>query len=485
MEHWTMKRKKLIIVLFIIGLTGSLIIGSVRSIVNSPKIQGVLSASQSFIKAMKDYNQSSQEVLMTNVPTSKSGLDYYPQGGIVVNDIAYFTGNWKDRRQGAFYRKSRFFPYVVSFDAHTFQKLQTYAFEDTYDSSPLLIYKRDGTSLIIAHEYLRKRTKALNAQTGNTEWISRENQPGAIFFGFSYYKQPNGIIMILVSSQNGLHALSAETGEELWYLRKQSTGGVTPCVDQTNGIVYYQHDGELLKIEASTGKILKRTNVKWPNRSISWNTILIKDSYGYYIATYWYGEPEWDSAIRVFDRDLNVVWERESLPTGKKHTLTYAEGKLVIGTGNGWSEKYFGDQWKYITAYSIQNGEIIWKSDLRKFGFRSIPNVPYFNGYFYAESQGNPGFTSKLFRIRAEDGALESMLDYQRPISSCAPSIIAHGKMFSGDGWEDKIVITRLAINSQTDWKGAFGDPQNNQYAVPFEEGVEIVPMEEIISKRE
>ena len=64
----------------------------------------------------------------------------------------------------------------------------------------------------------------------------------------------------------------------------------------------------------------------------------MNDSYGYFVATRWYGKPAWDSAIRVYDNDLNLVWEKTGLPNGKKDTLTYAQGKLVTGSGNGWAK---------------------------------------------------------------------------------------------------------------------------------------------------
>jgi len=289
--------------------------------------------------------QLRDQLFTTGVPVSECGLDYYAQGGIVVDGIAYFTANWTDRARGDRYRKGRYFPYVVSFDLKTFKKLRTYDFQDTYDSSPFIVHKKDGTALIIAHEYLKQRTKAININTGNTEWLSELNQAGEYFFGYSYFLRKDGTIIILCPSQKGLHALSAEDGKELWHIQESTQGAITPCVDQKNELVYYQCDGKIIKLDANSGEVLIDKDVPWPNQCISWNTVLIDDANGYYIATYWYGKPEWDSAIRVFDKDLNLVWERKSLPVGKKPTLTYADGKIVTGTGNGgYSEQYFGDK---------------------------------------------------------------------------------------------------------------------------------------------
>ena len=124
--------------------------------------------------------------------------------------------------------------------------------------------------------------------------------------------------------------------------------------------------------------------------------MLVDDDHGYFVATRWYGKPEWDSAIRVFDRDLNLVWERTGLPIGKKDTLTYVDGKLVTGSGNHWSKKYEGDAWKYVAAYSITDGSIIWKCDLSHIPYESLFNLPYFNGHFYAETTGGKYGSSKL-----------------------------------------------------------------------------------------
>jgi hypothetical protein len=71
-------------------------------------------------------------------------------------------------------------------------------------------------------------------------------------------------------------------------------------------------------------------------------------------------------------------------------------------------------------------------------------------------------------------------LDYGRSISSCAPCIVAHGKVLSGDLGEDRIVVTQIAEKSQADWPGPFGDPQMNQFALADKREAALVPMREI-----
>jgi hypothetical protein len=449
-------------------------------------------------------------------PRSESGLDYYAQGGVVVDGVAYFTSTDGSRRPGV--RKTADFPSVVAFDVNTFKTVKTYPFAQTYDSSPLVIQKKDGTWLVLAHEHKNRRTVAMNRDTAAVEWISEANQPGAYFFGYSYYVRQDGSKLILMACVNGLHAMSSETGEDVWWVRRASTGGATPCVDQANGWVYYQPNGELLKLQAADGQVLKSVDVAEPNTCISWNTVLVSDSHGYFVATRWYGKPVWDSALRVYDKDLNLVWEKTGLPHGKKDTLTYAEGRLVTGSGNGWAKNrsegkepapkpppesrnwppqylrgfferyqwtflYEGDEWKHITAYSISTGEILWQCDLSKYDYGSIGNLPYFNGYLYGENGGWPPQTAKSFRIDMSNGKLEDVFDYGRAITSCATHIIAHGKIFSGDLWDDGIAVTKVADGSKAEWPGPFGDPQTHQNAVTDEGNVQLVPIREITEK--
>lgn len=399
---------------------------------------------------------------------SKSGLDYYNQGGIVQDGIAYFTAGDYGRRnkEVAAIKLKESFPCVP--------------IHKTYDSTPMVIQRKDGVWLLLAHEHKKARTVALDRDTAEIIWTSETNQPGAYFFAYSYYQRKDGSKLILMACKNGLHAMSLETGRDVWWCKLGGQGGITPCVDQRQGWIFDQCGGKVLKLRAEDGKILKQTEVSSPNRCISWNTMLIDDEHGYFVATRWYGQPAWDAAIRVFDQDLNLVWQRDKLPSGKKDTLTYAEGKLVTGCGNMWyKERYKGDSWRNITAYEIGSGKIAWRCDLSKYDFICIINQPYFNGHFYAETQDTKDKKSKLFRIKAADGKLEEIFEYGRAITSCAQPLIARGRMLSGDNHRDRIVVTRIARESTVDWPGAFGDPQTNQNAV-VDPPAKLVPMKEI-----
>jgi len=416
---------------------------------------------------------------------SASGLEYYSQGGIVANGIAYFTAN--DHSVAGTTRTTDY-PCVMAMDVKTMQVVKRYHFSFTYDSSPLVYSTKDGTPLIIAHEYQKARTLALHRDTGEVAWTSAANQPGALFFGYSQYLREDGSRLILMAAQNGLHAMSGGTGEDVWQVKLNAGGGITPAVDQSNGWVFYQGTGRLCKIDARTGAMLKSVAVPIPSRCAAWNTVLTADVHGSYVATYWISPTdanEAGSAIRVYDEDLNLVWEKTGIPAGKKATLTYANGKLVTGSGNGWGARYPDDRWKYIAAYAIETGAEVWRCDLTAYTYTCILNVPYFNGCFFAETQDDrnatPGVTSKVFRIDGATGKLEEVLDYGQDHSSCATCIIAHGKLFSGDLVHDRLVVTELATGSSADWPGPFGDPQRNQMALPDDPHSALVPMRQIV----
>ena len=79
-------------------------------------------------------------------PTSDLGVEFYAQGGVVVDGIAYFTSD-----DGGCVKtgiRSPGFHSVVAFDVHTLRKMRTYHFGQTYDGSPFLFQKQNGTWLV-------------------------------------------------------------------------------------------------------------------------------------------------------------------------------------------------------------------------------------------------------------------------------------------------------------------------------------------------
>ena len=67
--------------------------------------------------------------LLLDPSGADSGLDYFSQGGVVVDGIAYFTADFGCSK----YAKGPNYPFVVAFDTRTFKKIRTYPFKDTYD----------------------------------------------------------------------------------------------------------------------------------------------------------------------------------------------------------------------------------------------------------------------------------------------------------------------------------------------------------------
>lgn len=416
-------------------------------------------------------------------PVADSPVLHYAQGGVVKNGIAYFTSDPGGNLPGKPWRDDEF-DYVMGFDARTLTKVRSYDFRSTYDSAPFVFQKKDGTWLITAHEEGSSRTVARRLDNDQIEWISPANQAVTIYFGVSTYRRPDGSSILYVARSNGLHAISGENGEEMWATPGTSYGGTTPCVDQARGWVYYQNDGNVYKLDATTGKVLVHQTVPLPNVCSSFNTVLVNDATGYFVLTRWHTDAtkntQWDCGIRVYDRDLNLVWAKKDLPYGKKATITYWDGKMVIGTGNHWGPKYSNADpaWKKLTAFNVKDGSTAWVCDLSDLNYISVFNVPYYNGHLYAEVENSPN--SYLVRIRASDGQRMETLTYDHRVSSCAPCIIAHGKMFSGNLSQDRVVVTLLAENSELDWPGTFGDPQTNTYALGHDPRATLVPMREI-----
>lgn len=420
---------------------------------------------------------------------SANDITGYCQGGIAQNGTVYVTGDHGAGWWMGLPEKSQTdYPYVGSFNVTNGAAIQTYDFDDTYDSTPMLVQQTNGTWLIVAHEYMNERTVALNRDTGALVWTSPANQPGVYFFAYATYVRSDGITVILSANRYGLHALSAEDGTELWTISNGGyDDGITPCVDQSAGFVYYQSHGQLHKINGETGAIVKSVAVSVQSQCVTWNTVLVDDAYGKYIATYWIGAAswtvQWASAIRVYDADLNLVWEHKNLPHGKKHVLTYFDGKLTTGPGNDGAGGYTGNAWKRITAYHIADGSEAWTCDLSEYlnANHFISSIPCFNGYLFADTQGYGD--NIIFKINASSGALEEVFRREAPASSCAQSFITHGKLFSGERFSDRMLVTEIATNSFAEWSSAFGLPRQHTMTLASETGAGLVAMQALESQ--
>ena len=90
-----------------------------------------------------------------------------------MDGIAYFAAN--DYFTNRDLVRTDAFPGVVAFNVNTYQVVRHYDFSYTYDSSPLVYSTTDGTPLVIAHEYQNAETVAMNRDTGQIAWTSRQS----------------------------------------------------------------------------------------------------------------------------------------------------------------------------------------------------------------------------------------------------------------------------------------------------------------------
>ena len=145
---------------------------------------------------------------------------------------------------------------------------------------------------------------------------------------------------ILVQASNspgGLHCLNLETGAQLWWFDPQSNFlGLTPAVDQANGFIYYQTRNRLWKINALNGALLDYVALTSAGSMGSGNTILINDAHGYFVTQCSYTEEAYGGVVKVFDANLDFVWEATGLNLCLKTVMAYNDGVLYVPIGNEW-----------------------------------------------------------------------------------------------------------------------------------------------------
>jgi hypothetical protein len=351
---------------------------------------------------------------------------------------------------------------VKAVDLDSFEELWTYKFEDMYDVSPMVEKTKNGTWLIIEHERANSRVKARYLADGEEAWVSDNNIPYIGGTGFNYYINKEGLTVVLAKGSNGLHALSIEDGSELWFTPAQSWFSTIPAVDQKNRWIYSQSFERVEKINAETGRIIKSKYTVPEAMTTHSNTLLVDDEFGYFIATANWNGNVMNGDIAVYDSTLNVVWKKARF-IERLSSLCYYNGTLFSAQCSGWYpfqnqliERY---DWKYITAFDIRNGEIEWNLSLAKYNYSNIHDVVYCNKYVYAITDNTGSMVKEnrhLFKIRAEDGILEEVLDFGFPKSICASPVISDGKLFEAG------VPTLLGHGEKCDWYGQYGVRQLN-----------------------
>lgn len=233
---------------------------------------------------------------------------------------------------------------------------------------------------------------------------------------------------------------------------------------------------KMLKLDAVTGSIIAQVTIPSAAGDAftlgSWNTVFVDDAYGEFIVTKWSNHNTWDAvnsaSIMVFNAGLQLVWQADNLPSGKKHSVTYFDGKVVLGLGNHaqTDPHQTADPtgaWKQLKAYDVRDGSIVWSTDLSAAGFDgSLFNVLHFNGLLVADTQYSYTSSDKVFVFNAQSGALLETFDLGVTATSCAPSIFANGKLYTGDLLGHKTHVVEVLNGFQFDWANAWGDGQMN-----------------------
>lgn len=99
------------------------------------------------------------------------------QGSTIINGVCYAA--FGTNSQG-----------VVAFDIETLETIRQLATANSYDSSPMVVQNRAGKYYMLVHENENLRTICRDVSDGSLIWYSPANQPGNLFFGFSYYEYP-------------------------------------------------------------------------------------------------------------------------------------------------------------------------------------------------------------------------------------------------------------------------------------------------------
>ena len=277
---------------------------------------------------------------------------------------------------------------------------------------------------------------------------------------------------ILVEAYNGLHCLSLETGNTLWKFidpyvptNRLVREGVTPAVDQTNGFIYYQSLNTLWKINALNGQAIDF--VPLVGNVVSGNTVLIDDANGYFIACYYSKHEAYGGMIKVYDENLDLVWEVGGLNTFVKSSLCYHDGSLYIGTGDlfqyEYNHEWYAGQLEQcrVISYNITNGAIRWTFDpfpealYIPNGNHGIGQVHYVNGYIIAFSDIGCGENyqgAKMWVLDATDGSVVKSYEHTGRVGACGRPAISYGRFFKGNLTTDKTEVFQFGAGAKTDY---------------------------------
>lgn len=349
--------------------------------------------------------------------------------------------------------------FLCEFDIKNFVIKKYFPAKDTYDSSPCIISLNSHRKIVCVHEHIQRRTVAFDCHSGKKLWSSEKNQPGSYFLGHSFINLKKNSGLLLSPTSNGLVALNILNGKTVFKIPAKQT--ITPAIDSKNQIIFMSSSGFLSKINAIKGKIIKQIAIEKPNTCISWNNLFLPNKE--LLITYWYEPIPFGSAIRVFNSNLELIWEKLHLPLSKKFTLCSNDNFVFTGCGDRWQRDYYNSSnkdWKNISAYNVQNGNSEWKIDLNEYDFESIMNLIIYKNKLLALSTGFKN--NYLFIIDINKGILINTYGPYKPQMTCAPSILHKGYILKGDTVTNSVLAIKLPFAEEIEWSTPFGFDYNN-----------------------
>jgi len=270
----------------------------------------------------------------------------------------------------------------------------------------------------------------------------------------------------------GLHCINLENGEELWWFDPDGNAlGATPAVDQSNNLIYFQARNRLWKINALNGALLDFVTVTDPNNFQCGNTVLVDDGHGYFIAVQYNDWKANGGAVKVYDINLDLVWEVKDLNLNLKTVLAYYDGVIYVGFGNNFNypdvvEWYSGGlENAGVKAYDITDGTLLWTyicdedAEWEAYG-RGVIDVIYCNGYVVFNTHRD---NAEIYILDASDGSLVKKWegDFGKA-DACAPAALSGGRLYWGSLQDNKIICVQIGIGDYKDWNTFGSTPQLN-----------------------
>lgn len=280
---------------------------------------------------------------------------------------------------------------------------------------------------------------------------------------------------IFVPSDNGLHCLNLENGQEIWKFIDPYSYNLrcrTPAIDQINGYAYLQMNNRFFKIDIRTGTQISTAVVV--GQVYSGNTVLVNDANGYYLLTYYSDWLPYGGKLFCYNADLTLRWSITGLNSSQKNSICYHNGIVYFGTGENYAQ---GQEIWYIgqledcrvNAYNITDGSPAWTTILSnpvgkifEAGGYGINSLIYVNGYIIADKRSSlPTRNTFLYLLDAATGAIVRTLDCGGEYSACGLRSFSYGRYYMGDLVTNSLRVYQFGTGNKTNFY-PFGTAQVN-----------------------